>query len=79
MERKRAVLVAAACPLSCGDRVLLSERRRAGRRVGRYWDDDLRLARFLANPTCEKLSYFLDDGSDVMTGHDLRVRASLLG
>ena len=55
-------------PLSCGDRVLASERRRAGRRVGRYWDDDLRLARFLANPTCEQLSYYLDDGSDAGGG-----------
>ena len=67
-------------PLGRSDRMVHSERNlRTGRRIGRYWDDDLRLARFLANPTCEKLSYFLDDGSDVMTGHDLRVRASLLG
>ena len=39
--------------------------RRTGRPVGRYWHDDLRLARFLAHPSPEKLSYFLDDGQPV--------------
>ena len=53
-------------PLSCDDRVLVWERVTAtGRYLGRYWDDDLRLARFLAHPTHEKLRYHLDDGEDL--------------
>ena len=56
-------------PLDLYDRVLGWERDiRTGRLCGRYWDDDLRLARFLAHPSPEKLSYFLDDGQPVPVG-----------